>query len=126
MMAVTEDKLIAVIIKGSIGLLVLMTTVCWLFFSARAGAGAFVGGCLAITNFFWLRNVLQRILRQLPAKAASYAIFRYVGRLSVNAIALYGILVSGWFSIGGLLAGLSVIVINIIILSLYCASRTGG
>jgi len=41
-------------------------------------------------------------------------------------LVLYIIITSGWFSLAGLLVGLSVIVINIIALSIYGALRTGG
>ena len=98
----------------------------WALFSLRVGLGAAAGGCIAITNFFWIRNVLQRILGQLPANATSYAQLRFIARLSVTAMLLYFIITSGWFSLAGLFVGLSVIVLNIIALSLYSALRAGG
>jgi hypothetical protein len=98
----------------------------WGFFSLPFGLGAAAGGGIAIVNFFWMRNVLQRILWQLPANAAIYAQLRFIARLSVTAVLLYFIVTSGWFSLAGLLVGLSVIVINIIALSLYSALRAGG
>jgi hypothetical protein len=126
MTTINEDNLFAVIIKGSLGLLAFLTLTGWILFSARVGLGAFVGGCIAIGNFFWIRNVLQRVLGQLPAKATMYAQFRFVARLSLTGLALYYVITSGWFSLAGLFIGLSVIVINIIALSLYSALRAGG
>lgn len=126
MITINEDNLFAVIIKGSLGLLVILTLGGWLFFSAQVGLGAFAGGCIAIANFFWIRNVLQRILGLQPARATLYAQLRYVARLSITGLLLYFIIVSGWFSLAGLFVGLSVIVINIIALSLYSALRAGG
>lgn len=126
MITINEDNLFAVIIKGSLGLLAFLTLGGWVFFSAKVGLGAFAGGCIAIANFFWIRNVLQRILGLLPAKATLYAQLRYVARLGLTGLALYFIIVSGWFSLAGLFVGLSVIVINIIALSLYSALRAGG
>ena len=126
MMTINEDNLCAVIIKGSISLTVILGLAGWAIFSLPFGLGAAAGGCIAIVNFFWMRNVLQRILWQLPANAATYAQLRFVARLSVTAVLLYFILTSGWFSLAGLLVGLSVIVINIIALSLYSAMRAGG
>jgi hypothetical protein len=126
MISINEDNLFAVIIKGSLGLLTVLVLSGWALFSAKAGLGALAGGCIALANFFWIRNVLQRILGQLPAKAAMYAQLRFVGRLSVTGILLYFIITSGWFSLAGLFVGLSVIVINIIALSLYSALRAGG
>ncbi|MDD2733987.1 MAG: ATP synthase subunit I [Desulfuromonadaceae bacterium] len=126
MITINEDNLFAVIIKGSLGLLVILTLAGWALFSLQVGLGAAAGGCIAIVNFFWIRNVLQRILGQLPANATTYAQLRFVARLSVTAVLLYFIITSGWFSLAGLFVGLSVIVINIIVLSLYSALRAGG
>lgn len=126
MITINEDNLFAVIIKGSLGLLAFLSLAGWFFFSAKVGLGAFAGGCIAIANFFWIRNVLQRILGLLPARATLYAQLRYVARLSLTGVVLYFIIVSGWFSLAGLFVGLSVIVLNIIALSLYSALRAGG
>ena len=126
MMTINEDNLFAVIIKGSLGLLVFLTLAGWTLFSPKVGLGALAGGCIAIANFLWIRNVLQRILGQLPANASLYAQIRFIARLSVTGLLLYFIITSGWFSLAGLFVGLSVIVINIIALSLYSALRAGG
>lgn len=126
MITINEDNLFAVIIKGSLGLMAFLTLAGWALFSPQVGLGALAGGCIAIANFFWIRNVLQRILGQLPAKATMYAQFRFIARLSLTGVLLYFIITSGWFSLAGLFVGLSVIVINIITLSLYSALRAGG
>ena len=126
MMTINEDNLYAIIIKGSLGLTVFLTLGGWALFSLPVGLGAATGGSIAIVNFFWLRNVLQRILGQRPANATTYAQLRFIARLSVTALLLYFIITSGWFSLAGLFVGLSVIVLNIIALSLYSALRAGG
>lgn len=126
MITINEDDLFAVIIKGSLGLMAFLTLSGWVLFSPQVGLGALAGGCIAIANFFWIRNVLQRILGQLPAKATMYSQLRFIARLSLTGVLLYFIITSGWFSLAGLFVGLSVIVINIIILSLYSALRAGG
>jgi ATP synthase I chain len=126
MITINEDNLFAVIIKGSLGLLAFLTLAGWALFSLKVGLGVLAGGCIAIANFFWIRNVLQRILGLLPAKATMYAQLRFIARLSVTGLLLYFIITSGWFSLAGLFVGLSVIVINIIALSLYSALRAGG
>lgn len=126
MTATHEDNLFAVIIKGSLALLAVLTIVGFAFFSAKTGLGVLAGGVIAIINFIWLRNVLQRILGLLPAKPNLYAQVRFVVRIAVTGVLLYAIITSGWFSLAGLLVGLSIIVANIIALSLYSALRTGG
>lgn len=126
MIAINEDNLFAIIIKGSLGLLLFTVLTGWAFFSGKVALGALAGGCIAIINFLWIRNVLQRVLSQRPAKATMYAQFRFIARLSLTGFLLYFIITSGWFSLAGLFIGLSVIVINIIALSLYSALRAGG
>jgi len=126
MIAINEDNLFAVIIKGSLGLLFFLALAGWVLFSPRVGFGALAGGCIAIANFFWIRNVLQRILGQQPANASLYAQLRFIARLSLTGLILYFIIISGWFSLAGVFVGLSVIVINIIAISLYSALRAGG
>ena len=126
MITINEDNLFAVIIKGSLGLLVFLTVAGWILFSRQVGLGALVGGCIAIANFFWIRNVMQRILGQPSGRATLYAQIRFIARLTITGLLLYFIITSGWFSLIGVFVGLSVIVINIIALSLYSALRAGG
>ena len=126
MITINEDNLFAVIIKGSLGLLVFLTVAGWILFSRQVGLGALVGGCIAIANFFWIRNVMQRILGQPSGRATLYAQIRFIARLTITGLLLYFIITSGWFSLLGVFVGLSVIVINIIALSLYSALRAGG
>lgn len=125
-MAISEDRLFRVIIKGSLALLTVLTLIGFIFFSRKTGLGILAGGIIAITNFFWLRNVLQRILGQLPARPFLYAQIRFIGRITITGFVLYLIITSGWFSLTGILIGLSIIVLNIITLSLYSALRAGG
>lgn len=124
--AINEDNLFAVIIKGSLALLAVLSTAGFILFSVKVGLGVLAGGVIAVANFAWLRNVLQRILGLMPARPNLYAQLRFVARIAVTGLVLYVIITSGWFSLAGLLVGLSVIVANIIALSLYSALRTGG
>jgi len=124
--AINEDNLFAVIIKGSLALLAVLSAAGFILFSVKAGLGVLAGGVIAVVNFAWLRNVLQRILGLMPARSNQYAQLRFVARFAATGLVLYVIITSGWFSLAGLLVGLSVIVVNIIALSLYSALRTGG
>lgn len=126
MTAINEDNLFATIIKGSLTLLAILTIAGFGFFSTKIGLGILAGGLIAVVNFIWMRSVLQRILGLLPAKPSLYAQMRFIARITVTGFVLYALITSGWFSLAGLLVGLSVIVANIIALSLYCALRTGG
>lgn len=126
MTAINEDNLFAFIIKGSFLLLAALTIAGYVFFSDKAALGILAGGLIAITNFFWLRNALQRILGILPVNATRYAMMRYIARMTVTGCALYVVITSDLFSLAGILVGLSIIVVNIIALSIYRVSGTGG
>jgi hypothetical protein len=126
MATISEDNLFGAIIRGSLGLLAVLTLGSLILFSGKAAGGVLAGGIIAIANFLWLRNALQRILGLLPSNAQQYAMVRYLGRMTVTGCALYFVLTSAWFSLAGVLTGLSIIVINICALSLYRALGTGG
>lgn len=126
MMSVNEENLFATIITGSLLLLAVMFFAGCSLFSLKTGVGILAGGGISILNFIWLRNVLQRIIGLLPPKPNMYAHFRFIARMTVSGLILYAVITSGWITLGGLLAGLSIIIINIILLSVYFALRAGG
>jgi hypothetical protein len=126
MTRINEDNLFAVIIKGSLLLLTVLSIGGLTLFSLETGLGILAGGLIAVVNFIWMRNVLQRVLGLTTAKPTLYAQLRFIARLTATGLVLYVIITSGWFSLIGLLVGLSVIVANIIAISIYRAMRTGG
>lgn len=126
MTRINEDNLLSVIIKGSLLLVAILSIGGYCFHSVQMGSGILAGGIIALLNFFWMRNVLQRIIGLKPDNPGGYMLIRSLSRITATAFAIYAVIVSGWFSIAGLFLGLSVIVINIIVLSIYCAMSTGG
>jgi hypothetical protein len=73
-----------------------------------------------------MRNMLERIIFNAPANPERYAQFRFMLRLLIISALLYFIITSGTFSIVGVIAGLSIIVVNLIGLSFYLYLRIGG
>lgn len=126
MTPILEDNIFAVIIKGSLGLLALLTVTGCAVFSMNTGMSILVGGAIAVINFLWLRNVIQRVLGLLPGKPVFYVQSRSFIRIILTGLVLYAVITSGWCSVIPLLVGLSVIVANIVALSIYGALRTGG
>jgi len=126
MTAINEDTLYAAVIKRCLVLLSVLAIIGFAAFSVQAGLGVLAGGVIAIVNFFWMRNILQRTLGLLPSNPTRYALMRFLLRMTILGIVLYYILTSAWFSVFGLFVGLSVVVINIMYLSLSSALRTGG
>lgn len=123
---ITEDNIFTVIIAGSWVLLALLCLAGLLFGSTAFAAGVLAGGVLAIANFYWLRTILTRALRMQGTKASRFAQLRYILRLAILGIAVYALVVHAGVSVIGLLLGLSVLVINIIALSIYMFTLKGG
>lgn len=126
MTPIFEDNIFPLIIKGSLGLLALLTFAGCAIFSMNTGMSILTGGAIAIVNFLWLRNVIQRLLILLPGKPVFYVQSRFLIRIILTGFVLYAVITSGWCSIAPLLLGLSIIVANIVALSIYGAMRAGG
>jgi ATP synthase I chain len=98
----------------------------WIFVSADFAGGVFAGGCVALTNFYWLRNALTKILRMPAEQATNAANFRYILRLAATGFILWLLIVKVGLNIFGLLLGLSVLVIGIMLLTVYRLLHSGG
>lgn len=116
-----EDHLAGALIRGSVLLLLVCSLSGLMLFSTKTGLGVLTGGIIGIANFLWMRSTLRRILGILPDNPGRYALLRFVARMAVLALVLYLVLVSGFCSPIALVAGLSVIVVTIVVLSLYDA-----
>jgi hypothetical protein len=123
---INEDNIPRWVVAGSLSLAALAGLITAIAVSPRFGGSIFVGGLLATANFLWIRRGLEAALSILPANAARFALFRYFGRLAIMALLLYVLIVQVGADIIGLLLGLSVIVVNITVLSIYLSTHKGG
>ncbi len=114
---INEEQLPKIILQISLVLLFLISASSYLFVSASAGSGFFAGASIAILNFIWQRRSLTNTL--LHSGSVGSATFRYLIRFAITGLALYLIITSGKVSIFALLAGLSVIVAVIVMLTVY-------
>ena len=122
---ITDDNIFTVLTAGSWLLLTLLTIGGLIFGSPRFAAGVLAGGLLAIANFYWLLSILKRVLLLPAGKAGRFAQVRYVVRLALMALAIWLLIVRVGIDVIGLLVGLSVLVINIITLSIYRLTLKG-
>ncbi len=122
---IDETNLFNVLAVGSIALLAVLAGAGFVFASGRFAGGVVAGGVLALANFFWLRNILVRAFRLEPGEAPRFALLRYIVRLTVLAAAVFILIVYCRVDVFGLLLGLSVLVVNIIALSLYMITKQG-
>ena len=123
---INENNIFTLLIRGSCFVLIVLTIFGFIVGSLKFAASILIGGLLAIANFFWLRNILQRTLLLQPQTASRFALVRYIVRLALLGVVLF--LLINYFDIDifGLLLGLSVLVITIIALSLYYMSTLKG
>lgn len=115
--AVNDENVQAVIVKTSLFFLGLML-IAGFFISIRFTWSTLAGGLIVLLNHCWLRSILERILASGGGNAARYAVIRYILRLSLIAIAVV-ILFRLNVSIAGLFAGLSILVISTVSVSIY-------
>ena len=120
-----EGNIVTVLTIGSLALLAVLVLGGLIFGTPRFAASTLAGGLLATANFYWLRSVLVRSLRLTVQDAPRFALFRYLARLFVLAVAVYLLLVVCKADVFGLLLGLSVLVVNIMSLSFYMISAKG-
>jgi hypothetical protein len=122
---INDDNIFTVISIGSWVLLALLTAGGLVFGSGKFAAGILAGGLLAIANFYWLMSILKRVLLLPAGKAGRFAQLRYVLRLAVMALIIWVLIVRVGIDVIGLVVGLSVLVINIIALSVYRLTLKG-
>ncbi|MBI1922065.1 MAG: ATP synthase subunit I [Geobacter sp.] len=123
---INEDNLFTVLSAGSWLTLVLFAAGGLLFGSLPFTGGVVAGGLIVILNFYWLRSILKRFLRVPGQKPVRFVQIRYVLRLAVMGLAIYYLISRTGISIFGLILGLSVIVVNIFLLTIYYLFRHKG
>lgn len=121
----TEKDILAIVTKWSWLLLGALTGISSLLVSVNFAIGVAAGGLIALGNNFWLRSILERILIQQRADARSYAIIRYMLRLTISGIIIVALMKFG-ISIAGLLVGLSTLVITITTVSVFLSLSDKG
>lgn len=122
---ITDDNIVTVLAAGSWILLALLTIGAIAFGSPRFAAGILAGGLLAIANFFWMLRILKQALRIQGGKPGRFVQIRYVLRLGLMALAIWFLIVRIGIDAIGLLVGLSVLVINIIAMTVYRLTLKG-
>ena len=80
---------------------------------ARFTLGILVGGIISIVNLYWLGRDLRVIFSNLSGSAKSAMMIRYYIRMAATAVVLFFVITELPIDIIGLLAGLSLVVINI-------------
>jgi hypothetical protein len=123
---ITENNLFAILSAGNWVVLALMAAGGLLFGTARFATGVLAGGLIAVVNCYWLYSILQRAMQLPVRKAVRFAQARYFIRLVVIAVIVSALIIYQGINIPGLLLGLSVLVVNIIFITIYISIHKGG
>ena len=89
-----------------------------IFSPIKFSLGVLLGGFISILNFYWMERGLRGIFANTAGNVKGPVIGKYYIRLILTAIVLYFLIANGTVNVIGLLIGLSVVVINIIIITL--------
>ena len=103
-------------------ILAILALLSWLLMPSRV-TGVVLGGLISIVNFHWLHRDLRKIFSDLTGSVKGRIMFKYYVRLGVTAVVLYFIVSGEIVDIIGLIAGLSVVVINIVITAVAVMSK---
>src|SRR4051794_24526443 len=117
-----EDRTFWVLKRACWSILALLNAAGAIFGSSRFAFGIAAGGILSLLNLYWLESILVRALAMHSGKAARYSQVRYLLRLGITGIVLYILIVKAHADVFGILAGLSVVVLAVIALTIYLLS----
>lgn len=87
-----------------------------LFLPGRFTLGVLAGGLVSIVNFYWLSRDLKGALSRHAEKAKPFMMVKYYIRFIVTGVVLFVIITKAPVDIFGLVLGLSVVVINVIVM----------
>ena len=91
-------------------------TLSLLFLSGRFSLGVLLGGLVSIVNFYWLSRDLKGALIRHADRAKPFMMVKYYIRFIVTGVVLFVVITRAPVDIFGLILGLSVVVINVIIM----------
>jgi ATP synthase I chain len=95
-----------------------------LFFAPlKFAAGVLFGGFISIINFHWLAHSLRGMFKNPAGNVKGPALIKYYIRLALTAIVLFCLIAGDLVDVIGLLIGLSVVVINIVVIMITSLAK---
>ncbi|MBU0682433.1 MAG: ATP synthase subunit I [Proteobacteria bacterium] len=91
----------------------LMALAGWLFFSPLAAKSVLVGGIIANISFTLMRRDIVKTMQGALNSVKVVFLLKYYAKLPALALLLYFIIKHGQLAIGGLLVGLSSVVLSV-------------
>lgn len=87
-----------------------------IFSPIKFSLGVLLGGFISIVNFYWMDRSLRNAFEKNTGNIKGLVVGKYFLRLVLTAIVLYFLIAYKTVNVIGLLIGLSVVMINIIIM----------
>lgn len=91
----------------------LMTLAAWLFFSLLAAKSVLVGGMIANISFTLMKRDTMKAMQGSLGAVKMVFLLKYYAKLPALALLLYFVIKHGRLAIGGLLIGLSSVVMGV-------------
>ncbi len=106
-----------------VALLIAVTPLLWVRYSAGMALSFVIGGAIALINFFWLKQTVMVMVEAVAVggkkRSAAGIVLRFVLRYVLIGVAAYVIFKSSAMSLYGLCAGLSLPVGAVLIEAAY-------
>ena len=103
--------------------LAILFIVSWIFTPFEFYLGVLLGGFISILNFYWMERGLRGIFTNTAGNVKGSVIVKYYIRLVLTAIILYFLIANHTVNVIGLLIGLSIVVINILIILIIALAK---
>jgi hypothetical protein len=87
-----------------------------IFSPIKFSLGVLLGGFISIVNFYWMDRSLRSAFEKNTGNIKGLVVGKYFLRLALTAIVLYFLIAYKTVDVIGLLIGLSVVMINIIVM----------
>ena len=100
-----------------------LTLISFVFSSTFFAVGVLCGGIVSIANYYLLNLSLKKAFKQVSDKTKSFLMIRYFFRFMATGIILFLLITQTPISVVGLIIGLSVVVINIVVTTLFEVSK---
>ncbi len=110
----------------SLSIWVIMSALSYLLMGSQFAFGVVVGGIICLINFQWLYRHAKTAISLTTSKGKAFMAKRYILRLAIMAIVLYGLIAYAKVDVIGLLLGLSVVILGITTYACFIYIFAGG
>ena len=94
-----------------------------IFFPIKFSLGVLLGGFISILNFYGMTRGLQGLFNNSAVNVKGPVMLKYYIRLALTAVVLYFLISNHTVNVIGLLIGLSIVVMNILIILIIALAK---